>query len=83
MNKPNGFHNDEDITQAETPAAILERIARHFVGVGASILKALPRLAALSGNEREWLCDALADEAEEIIDAASDLGTALRQFGRQ
>jgi hypothetical protein len=75
--------HDNDTTAAETPVAIVERCARHFVGVGASIVKHLPRLASLSGNDREWLCFALADQVDEMLDGGESLSAALRDLGRQ
>jgi hypothetical protein len=81
-NKGNGAHDDE-ITAVETPTAIIERCARHFVGVGQSIIKNLPRLAELSGDDLEWLCFALADQVDEMLEGGQSLSGALRDRGRQ
>lgn len=73
----NGAH-DDDITAAETPGAILQRLAEHLVGVAISLRKAIPLLDTLEGSDRAYLVDALANEADELRDAAGDLGPALR-----
>jgi hypothetical protein len=78
----NGEH-DADVTRPETPTAIIERCARHFVGVGQSIIKNLPRLAELSGDDLEWLCFALADQVDEMLEGGESLSGALRDRGRQ
>ena len=77
MSFNNGEH-DEDITAAETPGAILIRIADHMHGVALSLRKAIPLLDQIDGSDRAYLIEALYHEANELRDAAADLGPALR-----
>jgi hypothetical protein len=74
--------HDDDITAAETPGAIAKRIAEHMRGVATSIDNAVGLLDSLGGSEREYLAFALAAQAEELADAARDLGPALRSLAR-
>jgi hypothetical protein len=78
----NTGEHDADITAVETPNAILRRLVGHLRGVAVSLDKAIPLLETLGGSEREYLAFALADEADELVDAAKDLAPALRTIGR-
>jgi hypothetical protein len=77
------FDNDDDITKAETPTAILRKIVAHLRGVAISLDTAVPLLETLEGSDREYLVEALANEADELRDAAADLGPALRTLYRK
>lgn len=77
----NGVH-DDDITAAETPGAILQRLAEHLYGVATSLRNAVGAIEALRGSEREYLATALARQADELADAARDLAPALRSLAR-
>ena len=74
---------DQDITNAETPNAILRRLVAHLRGVAVSLDTAVPLLETLTGSDREYLIEALAHEADELRDAAADLGPALRTAYRK
>lgn len=73
----NGEH-DDDATVVETPGAILVRLTEHLAAVGDSLRTAVRLLDTLEGSDREYLVEALANEADELRDAAADLGPALR-----
>lgn len=79
----NNGESDADITAVETPNAILRRLVGHLRGVAVSLDKATPLLETLRGAEREYLAFALADEADELCEAAKDLAPALRTLGRE
>ena len=78
----NGGEHDDDLTAAETPGAIIQRIADHMHGVATSLQRAVGALETLRGSEREYLAFALAAQADELSDAARDLAPALRSLAR-
>jgi predicted component of type VI protein secretion system len=79
---PNPGEHDADITAVESPNAILRRLVGHLRGVAISLGTAIPLLETLRGAELEYLAFALADEADELVDATKDLSPALRTIGR-
>ncbi len=75
----NGDH-DVDIPSSETPNAIIRRLVGELRGIAVSLENAVHLLETLRGDQLKDLASALADECDELLAAARNLGPALRRL---